>query len=517
LLTIISLTACRPAANNPPRSSNLPGASATAGDAATTPQTSDKAEIPAPESPAPESVFAEEKLFDGWGKPDVVLCITGQQMGYIEPCGCTGLANQKGGLARRHTLVKTLKAKGWPVVSIDAGNQVRRAGRQAEIKFQIVAGALKKIGYAAVGLGVDDLRLSATEIVSITMEDNTPFHSANAALIDRSLTPRFRIAEAGGKRIGVTTVLGSDLLKSATSGDVKLQAPDEALAEVVPQLKEAKCDLLVLFVHDSVEGTKELAQQFPDFDIYVSADGHGDPTYLPESIEGTKGILIRAGKKAMFAGVVGLFEGDEKRLRYQRVPLDAQFADSPEMLETLAAYQDQLKELGLDKLGLSPIPHPSGHKFVGSRACADCHSKAFEIWKETPHARATDALVHPNERSQIPRHFDPECLSCHVTGWNPQKFFPYASGYKGLEPTPELVAVGCENCHGPGADHAAAESGDADVTEETIKTLREELRLPLAKAADHCRRCHDLDNDPNFQKEGAFEKYWPKIEHKGLD
>jgi hypothetical protein len=43
------------------------------------------------------------------------------------------------------------------------------------------------------------------------------------------------------------------------------------------------------------------------------------------------------------------------------------------------------------------------------------------------------------------------------------------------------------------------------------------MRLPLSKAEDKCRECHDLDNDPDFNKEGAFDKYWPKVEHKGLD
>ena len=35
--------------------------------------------------------------------------------------------------------------------------------------------------------------------------------------------------------------------------------------------------------------------------------------------------------------------------------------------------------------------------------------------------------------------------------------------------------------------------------------------------ADKCLECHDMDNDPEFQKEGAFDKYWPKVEHIGLD
>src|SRR5687767_14908328 len=44
-------------------------------------------------------------LVPDWPKPKAALFLTGRQNGYLEPCGCTGLANQKGGLARRHTLL----------------------------------------------------------------------------------------------------------------------------------------------------------------------------------------------------------------------------------------------------------------------------------------------------------------------------------------------------------------------------------------------------------------------------
>ena len=37
--------------------------------------------------------------------------------------------------------------------------------------------------------------------------------------------------------------------------------------------------------------------------------------------------------------------------------------------------------------------------------------------------------------------------------------------------------------------------------------------LPLAKAEQHCIQCHDLDNDPNFKEDGAFERYWEEIKH----
>src|SRR5437667_9941532 len=110
---------------------------------------------------------------------------------------------------------------------------------------------------------------------------------------------------------------------------------------------------------------------------------------------------------------------------------------------------------GWEALGIRPLPHPTGRTFVGSETCGTCHTKAYDIWKKTPHAKATATLTG----LAIPRQFDPECLSCHVTGWEPQKFFPFKSGYESMTSTKHLVANGCENCHGPGSRHVDIEMG----------------------------------------------------------
>ena len=466
--------------------------------------------------PADEAGKTREVLFKGWPQPQIALVVTGRQNGYIEPCGCTGLANQKGGLARRQTLLQQLEQQGWPVVPLDVGNQVQRIGRQAEIKFQIQVEALKKMHYRAIGLGADDLRLSTGDLVAALTDAPSPFVCANAAVIDPEYTPSHHIIAAGGKRIGVTAVLGAEQQKKINSDEIILSPAADKLKAVLPELKQAKCDLYVLLAHASLDESRQLARQFPDFQIVVTAGGADEPAFEPEVVANTKTLLVQVGAKGMYVGVIGVFADAARPFRYQRVPLDDRYADSRDMLQLLKNYQGELEAAGLDGLGLKPIAHPSGRKFVGSEKCGDCHSKAFAVWQNTTHATATDSLVHPGERSDIPRHHDPECLSCHVTGWEPQKFYPFQSGYLDLKKSPLLHGNGCENCHGPGSAHVAAES-DGAASKTTLAKLRQEMRLPLAKAEQKCIECHDLNNSPAFQKDGAFEKYWKQVEHVGKD
>src|ERR1700742_107260 len=66
-----------------------------------------------------DPVQANGAIFEGWTKPDVALVFTGAMAGYLEPCGCAGLENQKGGLKRRFTMLEQLRKQGWPVVAMD--------------------------------------------------------------------------------------------------------------------------------------------------------------------------------------------------------------------------------------------------------------------------------------------------------------------------------------------------------------------------------------------------------------
>ncbi|MEX0711384.1 MAG: multiheme c-type cytochrome, partial [Pirellulales bacterium] len=343
----------------------------------------------------------------------------------------------------------------------------------------------------------------AGEMISAALNVNI-FVAANLKVLDFEIA-RYRVIEAGRMKVGVTAIVGDTFQEQLNNPEIQFTPARQALAELLPELKAQNCDLLVLLSHATLNESRELAGQFADFDVVVTAGGADEPPHQATR-HGSGTVLVEVGHKGMYAVVLGLYDDKNQPLRYQRVPLDARFKNSPEMDQLLVSYQDQLQQLGWSGLGLTPAAHARG-KFAGSQSCRDCHPTEFSIWEDTPHSHATETLEHLSP----PRQYDPECISCHATGWNPQEYSPYTSGFESLKATPLLVGNGCENCHGPGAAHVAAENG-GDTRLQT--RLRGEMRLKLNKETKEiiiqgCMECHDLDNSPDF----SFDTYWPQIEH----
>jgi hypothetical protein len=462
-----------------------------------------------------DPIKANGPIFVGWPRPKLALVITGRQDGYLEPCGCAGLDRMKGGMSRRHSFLNELRQqRGWPVVVMDVGGLAKGYGRQAELKYHITVEGMRKMGYDAIALGRADLRLPAGELVAETAAvegQQSPFVSANVGLFGfaAKMTAQTRIVEAAGMKLGITSVLGKEFQSEIRSDEIELTDPAAALSRIVPDLKQ-KADYLILLAHATKEESLELARKFPDFDLVVTAGGAAEPPAKPEPIEGPKALLIEVGQKGMDAIVLGMFDGVE-RFRYQRVPLDSRFPASEQMQTLMEIYQEQLKEAGFAGLGIRAVPHPQKQlfgKFVGSKACQSCHEKSYIIWRISGHSKAYATLTGLSP----PRNFDPECVSCHVTGWHPTEYYPYETGYQSLEETPELINTGCETCHGPGGAHVAAENGGDLALQEK---LRQALVITKAESQDprsgkqHCFSCHDLDNSPDFD----FETSWPLVKH----
>lgn len=513
LVALLLLSGCNdPPAGSTPAGSTPPGPSTAVGEGG------EAAEGYPDHGPPPDPVVLNGPIFEQWPKPLLALVITGEQDGYLEPCGCAGRDNQKGGLMRRYSLLAQRRAEGWPLAAVDLGGLVRRFGPQAEIKFQKSIEALAQMQYAGVGLGPADLRLPGDVLLasSTTAADGgSLLIAANWHLtLDETFAVPYRVVDQNGLRLGITAVLGDEHVAALATGDVVARSPAEALAEVVPRL-EAESDRQVLLSYASPEQTRALAAAFPQFDVVVTAGGAEEPPREPEQLPGQETLLVEVGHKGMYAAVVAWYDDPDQPWRYQRVPLDSRFPDAPEMKTLLAQYQEELRLTGLETLVGSGVVHPRRQEgfelsglFAGAKRCQACHPTAYSKWQTTHHAQATATLT----KLDPPRQFDPECLSCHVTGWEPQDFLPFQSGFVSLEQTPELAGNSCENCHGPGEEHSWIEEQKTARLLARRDELRAALRRTKATAGEQvCAQCHDHDNSPEFN----FEKYWPKVEHAG--
>ncbi len=235
--------------------------------------------FPDPAAPRSAPVAPEVKfpphLFNGWSKPDLVLLVTGQQHGYMMPCGCS--RPQKGGLERRYNLIKLLERKGWPVVPVDLGDVPQLQGPaslnniQGLVKYRYTMMALREMKYAAVSFGAYEYGqpLHACFDEWCFNEKQPPVVAANyldKEGIYKSETDScihdevFRTA--GGVKVGVTALLAPSVtelkMKNKTEFDFARSA--ETLPRVLKKMDDAKAGLKVLLYQGSLTQEHERPQ-----------------------------------------------------------------------------------------------------------------------------------------------------------------------------------------------------------------------------------------------------------------
>lgn len=116
--------------------------------------------------------------------------------------------------------------------------------------------------------------------------------------------------------------------------------------------------------------------------------------------------------------------------------------------------------------------------YVGSNQCFICHRPQTNTWTQSKHAQAF---------TDVPENYqnDPACLKCHVTG------FGEPDGYvAGTEK--DLLQVGCESCHGPGALHIDAGQRFVMAAPGEEEKLIQEIKDTVTKtpSVSVCVACH---------------------------
>ncbi len=481
------------------------------------------------QSPAPPPT----RLFYDWPKdvkPELVVLLTGEQHGYLQPCGCT--SPQYGGLERRYNFIEQLKKqRGWQVVALDVGDIAQDHGAQRLAKYVTTMKALKIMNYGAVGLGLNELKIGLVEtLASYALNEKKP--PVLAANLDKEsrldCVGEFKIVGEGTQpRLLVIGVVGQSVIdKKPPDPDAKFPEGNTAVIKrLLAQPMKEKVDLRVLLYAGSIAEAKKCAETFPQFDVIVCEAEDSEPPANPEKVGNT--LVINTGHKGRSVGLLGIYRTTKADrpfdLRYQLVPLGPEYA-TPEGQEKghpiLELYEEYARKVrDADFLGQHgkrkssfQVDYPDA-TYVGSDACKKCHDVSYAIWKKSAHSDAHDTLVKAKRPSL--RQFDAECIICHVTG------FEYVSGFTVEKKTPKLLDVGCESCHGPGSVHVKNQNinkTDAvlNARMNPFKPVKDETpeqkNSRLWRMSKACRECHDSDNDVHWDKDW-FTKKWKLIEH----
>jgi hypothetical protein len=148
------------------------------------------------------------------------------------------------------------------------------------------------------------------------------------------------------------------------------------------------------------------------------------------------------------------------------------------------------------------------HGFIGVDGCKMCHKSEkkgnqFGQWSESSHAKAFATLASDEAKAVAKKagvEGDPQkadaCLTCHVTGHGAKaellgKKFKVEDG------------VGCESCHGAGADYKKKKT-----MEDRETAVAAGMIIPTEET---CKGCHN-EKSPTF-KEFDFEKAVAQIAH----
>ena len=271
----------------------------------------------------------------------VCLLLTADAEGSLGPCESCSPAAGLGDIARRATLVGTLRRDRPGLLLVDAGNALIGPDSIASGGRVIVA-AYGELGYDAVNLSYRDFRLGKAATVGLVRTAHFPVISANLQddASGRLIAAPFVVRRAGAVRvafIGVTELpAGVAALEHIREqlGGVRVRAPAEALAQWLPKAR-SDSDRVVLLYYGSANGLDAISRAFGS-QVAAILVGGLRPSDLPER---TTPPLAASAARGTEVTRIDLPLGGP--VRVTRLPIDDRYPPDPRVLDVLRTFAIQ--------------------------------------------------------------------------------------------------------------------------------------------------------------------------------
>ncbi|RJP18816.1 MAG: hypothetical protein C4527_28320 [Candidatus Omnitrophota bacterium] len=428
-------------------------------------------------------------VFISYGYADsVTLIVSGQTKGMLEACGCVEV---EGGMEARAGFLETLRSENVPFALVDLGEFVDKEQNAINEALGIsYLRACRELEYDLALLSPVDLAYGYDYLFRIGKEASVSLLCTNLSSTKEPLWKTAFIKEMGKSKIGILGAVSLVPKLDSKQPDFAISDSRASLAAETKNLRETEgVDAVVLLAFEPPPIVIQWLEKYngPKIDLVVTQDFG----ILPKKVKET--YIVNTPSKGYAVGKITFDVSKEKGIdavKYERISLKPDQYKNEKMRNFLTqAYAKMIVDLQLAYEGPFVLQNLSQEKedfsgYGGADLCRDCHFDQYEQWAETKHATAFYDVINKN------RHWMPQCVMCHVTG------FGNANGYRSFEKSARLRNVQCETCHGPGQQHAD-DMGTSAIRRGASKEL--------------CAQCHDQKNSPKFEE--MFDLYYKKILH----
>ena len=438
------------------------------------------------------------------GRP-LTFLLTCDVHGRLVPCGC--FSGQLGGLTRIATM---FGPKAADQVRVDAGDAIAGSNDFEQIQYRYIQQAFDRLGYDALNVGQREAHLSAAQLRELKAHSPVTILSAN--LLDKTtgapIFDAYKIVERAGWRVALVGVLdghglgdnfrpsGPDRPSGPSGPDLgdglAIEDMEVTLGRLLPQLK-GRADCLVLLAFADEAAMTRLARQFYELDVILGGNVRQPSQQL---VKENRSLILATTNESRAVGIlqvvsrapssIGALKG-EVHLVSDQIPQDENIA------ALAAAYRQEIAKtkLTIDDPGalredMVPGVQPR-NAYAGTESCAQCHPSAYQVWRQSGHARAFATLTASHADA------DPNCLGCHTVGFGTPSGYRRATGAAS-----PFINVGCESCHGPGAEHVKLRKSGGEITAHFRSV-----------GAGDCQKCHHGE----FSRPFDYAAFWPNIAH----
>ncbi|MEW6041461.1 MAG: redoxin domain-containing protein [Elusimicrobiota bacterium] len=272
------------------------------------------------------------------------ILYTNSANGYLESCDCP--ENPFGGLVRRVTAIKRLKAKFSESILVDSGDLF--PARENALLSETCLKIMETLNYDAVGIGDQEFGVGSAFLKKNL--ERLPFISANLQTCDEKmcypLAKPTIIKKISDLKIAVLSVIEPhvfDLFPAQKIKDIKVVDYYEYLKQTIPEIRK-DADIVILVSHCGDDIDRKIAAEIPGIDVIVG--GHSQ-TFHKDPLKTENSIIVQGGENGHRIGHLELKIDENKKIysyTHEFVVLNKDIPDDPATAELIKQYKVDLKK-----------------------------------------------------------------------------------------------------------------------------------------------------------------------------